>query len=102
MNTCPYGVTQDELQSILGPRLEDFSKWMVGQTGSICDGRRYVYARAHNAACPHDDGDVYTWECDYIEGGHYEDTECAGNPHGLLIYRSDLERYLRGRPVIDW
>lgn len=99
---CPQGVTHDELEAILGDRLQEFGKWMTGQTMSYCDGRTYVHNRAHNAICPHLDGDVYTWECDYPGGGHYEDTVCAGRPHGPVVYRSDLDRFLNGQPIIDW
>lgn len=99
---CPQGVTQDELDAILGDRRQEFDRWMRGQTMSVCDGRTYVHDRAHNAMCPHLYGDVYTWECDYTGGGHYEDTVCVDSPHGVVVYRSDLDRFLKGLPIFDW
>ena len=99
---CPQGVTRDELEMILGPRLEDFNKWMVGQTASICDGRTYHHDQEHTDYCGHAEGEEYTWKCNYTGTGHYEATECAASPHGMVVYRSDLERFMRGLPIYDW
>lgn len=99
---CPQGVTQDELDEILGDRVGSFFQWMTGQTMSLCDGRTYIHNRAHNDFCGHQDGEDYTWKCDYPGGGHHEDTECAGQPHGVVVYRSDLERFMKGLPIYDW
>ena len=79
LTQCPQGVTQDELEMILGDRLPTFDRWMVGQTMSICDGRSYNH-----------------------EKREYEATECADSPHGVVVYRSDLERFQRGLPIYDW
>lgn len=78
-SSCPHGFTREDLERILGSQIEEFWQWMTGQTCSICDGRRYDH-----------DEQVY------------KATECAGNPHGVVVYGHDLERFLRGLPVIDW
>lgn len=73
---CIYGYTQGQLDSILGPRRIEFNRWMYGQTGAICDGRRYD----HNLKT-------------YVETG------CG--PHGMVVYSWDLKRFLQNHPVID-
>lgn len=52
---------------------------MVGQTVALCDGKEYNH-----------------------ETNEYRATECASAPHGLVVYPSDLARFLSGQPVIDW
>lgn len=75
---CPLGLTIEELETLLGPTIERFWDWMYGQTMAICEGRRYNH-----------------------ETKEHEDDECAEHPHGLVVYRSDVERYLAGLPVVD-
>jgi hypothetical protein len=76
--SCPDGLTDNDLKISLGSRYEEFQNWMNGQTRSICDGRSYNY-----------------------ETKEYEATECASNPHGGVTYSWDVERFLDGRPIID-
>lgn len=75
---CPYGLTHDELEIILGSRMPEFMHWMRGQTVMLCDGREY----------------------DHDEKA-YKDTACAPWGHGVVTYRWDLDRFLRGLPIID-
>lgn len=79
--SCPRGYTQQDLEKIFGDELRQFADWMVGQTAGICDGRIWNY-----------------------EKHRHEPTECAGNPHGLVTYRYDVERYIdhrdNGTPLI--
>lgn len=100
-SSCPHGYTADDLKAILGDRLDSFHRFMTGQTVMICEGRRYVHTRAHSDDCGHDINDPYTWECDYPGGGHWENDACAGNPHGIITYRCDLETFLAGKPPLD-
>lgn len=76
--SCPQGYNHDDLVAILGYQIEEFWQWMIGQTVSLCDGREYNH-----------------------ETKEYRATVCAEAPHGLVVYASDLERFLRGMPVID-
>lgn len=75
---CPLGVTVSELHEILGPRSEAFFRWMSGQTMAICDGQFYDH-----------------------ESREYEPNGCAASPHGVVVYRHDLERFLRNLPIVD-
>lgn len=79
--SCPHGYTDDDLKAILGDdpvRWDEFHLWMYGQTMSLCDGRLYNHERKQ-----------------------YENSPCVDNPHGVVVYRGDLRRFLEGRPVID-
>lgn len=73
---CHLGYTEAQVEEILGSRLAEFRKFMVGQTGAICDGRRYDHDKQE-----------------------YEPTECG--PHGPVYYRVDLDHFLRGLPAFD-
>lgn len=77
--SCPMGHTRDDLEHIFGERLPSFQAWMNGQTGSVCDGRFYNY-----------------------ETRGYEPSPCVDHPHGLVIYSSDVKRYIAGLPIMDW
>lgn len=66
---CKYGYTEVQITSILGVKLEQFNCWMRGKTGAICDGREYNYDKKI-----------------------YESTNCG--PHGFIIYKTDLLRFL--------
>lgn len=112
--SCPSGYTAEDLEAILGPRIEAFWHWMRGQTMMVCEGKKYHYVREHNTMCPHLSGDEYSWECSYAGGGWYETTECSGllpgmpvsddevlGGHGPVVYRWDLERFLAGLDVFD-
>lgn len=74
---CRMGYTNEQIQEILGDRLEEFNSWMIGQTWSICNGRAYNH-----------------------ETRQYE-VACDGVSHGDIIYRDDVERFLKGLPIID-
>lgn len=112
--SCHLGYTEDDLTEILGDREPEFSNWMTGQTAAICSGRRYHHDRKHDNGCRnlspwmlrqgyqnHSGTDDFDWYCGYTGTGYYEDDDCAGNPHGMIVYRHDLERFLAGLPVID-
>lgn len=73
---CRLGVTQAELDEVLGDRLSAFDRWMSGQTIALCTGERYDH-----------------------EAKRYEPSGCG--PHGPVVYRWDLERFLAGQPIID-
>lgn len=74
---CRLGYTFEQLEKILGGRLDFFGHWMRGQTMAICDGRQYSH-----------------------ETQEYTET-CGGTAHGVIVYRYDLERYLLALPVVD-
>ncbi len=73
---CELGYTVAQLESILGDRLGAFNHWMRGQTGGVCEGRRYDH-----------------------EKKAYEPTGCG--PHGFTVYGHDLRRFLARLPIID-
>jgi hypothetical protein len=77
---CPYGYTRKQIVEILATstRVEEFDKWMRGQTMSMCQGKSYNY-----------------------EMRVYEPSACAGNAHGTVVYRHDLERFLQGLEPLD-
>lgn len=77
--SCPWGYTYEDLQRIFTTDVElnRFSKWMHGQTMMLCDGRRYDDQIRLMLPIP-------------------------GHPaHGTIVYTWDVERYLRGLPIID-
>lgn len=76
--SCPMGLTGADIRELLGSREREFWKWMNGQTMSLCDGKRYNYAAKE-----------------------YETTECWGRPHGVVVYSSDVRRFMAGLPVLD-
>lgn len=98
---CPHGYTRSDLEGILGDRLPAFDRFMRGQTVMLCDGTTYRHDREHNEHCGHAQGEAYDWKCGYPGGGHYEDSPCAGHPHGLVVYPCDLQAFLDGRPPCD-
>lgn len=74
--SCSIGYTIDDLQEILGNRFKDFKQFMIGQTMGICDGRSYNH-----------------------EKNEYQDTGCG--PHGIIVYRQDLQQFLGGGNPLD-
>lgn len=69
---CESGYSWDYLEEIMDHEtFVTFSRWMNGQTCTICDGRRYNHGTRE-----------------------YEPTECAANPHGGVAYTWDVERFL--------
>lgn len=73
---CELGYTIDQLREIMGERFDEFCKWTYGQTVALCDSTRYDYDLKKSIA-----------------------TGCG--PHGAVVYRWDVERFLDGRPVVD-
>lgn len=73
---CQLGYPRSQVIALVGDRLAEFDQWMNGQTIALCDGRAYNYDRRE-----------------------YEDTGCG--PHGMIAYRWDMERFLRGGPILD-
>lgn len=69
---CPYGYSSGALQALMGDRLSDYHRWAAGSTGVICDGREYDH-----------------------EERAYKPTACADNPHGVVTFVHDVERFLR-------
>lgn len=74
---CVQGVTDQELREQLGNRYPEFMEWMCGQTMSICEARVYNH-----------------------DLRQYEPSACT-EPHGMVVYQWDLDRFLRGLPIID-
>jgi hypothetical protein len=72
--SCPYGYTDADLDAILGDRRPAFTRWMWGQTGTICDGRLYDH-----------------------DARRYKPSPCVDAPHGFVVYGSDLRRFLARR-----
>lgn len=69
---CKYGYSWVFLNEIMDEEtFDEFSKWMSGQTCTLCDGRRYDH-----------------------EAKAYFPSECAESPHGGVAYRWDVERFL--------
>lgn len=113
--SCPHGLTADDLAKLMTPaQLSRFSYWMRGQTVMLCEGRAYHYNRGpcfeegperptgRRIPCPpHELYSDHTWLCDYPGGGEYVPDACAGNPHGMVTYAGDVERFLLGLPIID-
>lgn len=88
---CPLGYPESQLQKILGKAalFNIFCNWMRGQTMGLCDGLRW-----------NPDADWYdqNWT---PRRGCYEPSDCYDSPHGGVVYRSDLERWMAGLPVVD-
>lgn len=69
---CESGYSWAYLEEVMDDEtFARFSKWMAGQTCTICDGRRYDHAAKA-----------------------YFPTACASSPHGGVAYRWDVERFL--------
>lgn len=71
---CWLGYTRQQIETLMGDRVEAFDQWMYGQTQAICDGRRYDHDKRE-----------------------YEPTECATAPHGVVTYPWDAHRFLGTR-----
>jgi hypothetical protein len=112
---CPLGMTGEQVAALMGDRLAEFNGWMTGQTIGWCDGQEYRHERGpcfeevtepgaigDRAPVPaHERYEDHTWLCGYPGGGVVVATSCADNPHGMVWYRSDVYRFLRGLPVVD-
>jgi hypothetical protein len=64
------------LREILKDQFDSFGRWMDGQTVTLCEGRYWDHVFQK-----------------YVPDG------CG--PHGPVVYRWDLERFLHGLPVVD-
>lgn len=73
---CQYGYTTGQISKIMGDRLEEFNKWMRGQTQAVCDGRAYDF-----------------------EAQKYRMSGCG--PHHTITYETDVRQFLSGGPVLD-
>lgn len=79
--SCPLGYTREDLERHWGAKEGEphpLFEALVGQTGSICEGRKYNH-----------------------ESGEYEPDACAEHPHGFITYVWDVERWLDGLPPLD-
>lgn len=77
ISVCRFGYPRDQVRAVVGDaQVDAFGKWMRGQTGAICDGQQYNY-------------DLKV----------YESTGCG--PHGMVVYKWDVERFLRGLSALD-
>ncbi len=75
--TCKYGMTIDDLADVFNEgELAELYDWMRGQTGAICEGREWDY-----------------------DLGDYIEVDCG--PHGMVVYRNDVMRFIEGLPVVD-
>src|SRR5579859_6056552 len=76
---CPLGLTERQVRTLLGSeaRWVAFEFWMRGQMFAVCDGY------------------------DHDESWTYQPSPCAGHPHGVVYYRQDVDRFMRGLAVID-
>jgi hypothetical protein len=75
---CEAGFPVTQLEELLTEeQFEDLSKWMYGQTMTLCEGKKY-----------NNDTKTYRESCD-------------GTAHGAVIYHWDLKRWLQGQPIID-
>jgi hypothetical protein len=90
-SSCPQGLTESDLDVILGERLPEFMYWMRGQTVSACDGREYNHG--HKS--------YFTTSCSGMMPGMPLGRDEVPGGHGMVVYPWDLERFLAGLPVID-
>lgn len=74
---CHLGYTRAQVVDVFGDRVGEFDHWMRGQTIGLCEGKRYNY-----------------------ETEEYEPA-CEGVAHGPAWYPWDVQRFIRGDPVID-
>lgn len=81
--SCPLGYSEGDLERYFGAkRGEEHPLWkqLRGQTGAICEGRRYNH-----------------------QTREYEPDACRYEPpHGFVSYVSDVQEWYEGRPVSDW
>lgn len=74
---CKHGYTRIQLELIFGNKLEDFNKWMYGQTCMLCNAKEYD-----------------------IELDQEVPSGCK-EPHGVITYSCDVEQYLNGLDPLD-
>lgn len=85
---CRGGYTREQIMEIVGDRVDDFWHWMRGQTMMICNQdpqRKWV-----------DDSEA-PGGMRIVDIG----PSLCDQPHGVVVYPWDLQRYLDGRPIID-
>lgn len=74
---CRLGYTRAQVAELFGNRVGEFDHWMRGQTIGLCEGKKYNH-----------------------ETESYEPA-CGGVEHGPAYYPWDVDRFIRGDPVID-
>lgn len=75
---CESGYPWSQIETFLDSgEFACLMDWMHGQTMSLCDGRRYSH-----------------------ETKKYSE-KCNGVAHGTVVYAWDLERFMRGGPILD-
>lgn len=80
--SCPLGYTDDDLERHFGAKrgqLHSLWQQLRGQTGAICEGRRYNH-----------------------DAGAYEPDACGDHPHGFIAYVHDVQEWYEGRQVSDF
>lgn len=76
---CPLGYPRIQLETWLGSQgYRRLMLWMDGQTMAVCEGQRY-----------------------HSESDGYRPDRCAHAPHGPVVYRWDLARWLEAGPILD-
>lgn len=71
----PWHQIEEEVLDANG--LAELSRWMYGQTMMLCQGQVYNH-----------------------EAREYDES-CGGVAHGSVVYRWDLERFIKGGQIID-
>jgi hypothetical protein len=92
--SCPHGYTSEDIYKILGDDQDDLWYFMRGQTMTLCDGTEYDHARKG----------YFTTACSNMLPGMpltREEIGYLAMGHGGVVYKWDLERFLRGLPIID-
>ena len=82
---CYHGFTCEQVVEIMGDRLDEFNRWMVGSTRIMCQLRtpeQEAFLKAHEE-----------WYGPYRAG-------CTV-AHGVITFTTDVERFLRGLPQND-
>ncbi len=73
---CKWGYTTGQIAKIMGDRLDEFNKWMDGQTVIVCSGRIWDHdAKKHRMS--------------------------GCGPHHVVTYETDVRQFLAGGPVLD-
>lgn len=68
---CPMGYSHTYLKANLSTtQYMALRKWLNGKTQSVCDGRSYNHKL-----------------------GKYGPNECVNNPHGVVVYSWDFDRW---------
>ena len=79
---CKYGYNREQVRVIMGNRLEEFDRWMRGQTQMLCQGQKDGLP----PEWPDDDP-----RRDMFTNRGYPECDAA---HGSITYQWDVERFL--------